>query len=106
MRKSTAAMAAAVGLGVIAATGSAMADGKKMMEITCEDFLALGEDVQPRVVYWMAGYTENGKPEDVIFETEKFKQPVTEVIEACKAQPKARVYDIVSGFYGDPDAAP
>jgi hypothetical protein len=28
------------------------------------------------------------------------------VIEACKAQPKASVYKVVSGYYADADLAP
>jgi acid stress chaperone HdeA len=106
MRMSKIAIAAVAGLGVLAAAGTAMAQGKKLTEITCEEFLALGEDVQPRIVYWMAGYTENGKPEDVVVETDKFKEPVDAVIEACKAQPKASVYKVVSGYYADADLAP
>jgi acid stress chaperone HdeA len=106
MRMSRIAIAAIAGLGVLAAAGAAMAESKKLAKMTCEEFLALGEDVQPRIVYWMAGYAENGKPEDVVVETDSFAEPVDAVVEACKAQPNAPLYKIVSGYYADADLAP
>jgi ABC-type glycerol-3-phosphate transport system substrate-binding protein len=106
MRKSKGALALAVGLTVLAAAGTAMAAKKPATEITCEEFLALGSEVQPRVVYWMEAYSADGKLEDLELDLNDFSRPIVGVIDACQKEPKASLWDKVKDYFRDPDLAP
>jgi hypothetical protein len=99
-------LALAVGLTVLAAAGTAMAAKKPATEITCEEFLALGSEVQPRVVYWMEAYSANGKLEDLELDLNDFNRPIVAVIDACQKEPKASLWDKVTDYFRDPDLAP
>jgi hypothetical protein len=106
MRKSKGALALAVGLIVLAAAGTAMAAKKPATAITCEEFLALGSDVQPRVVYWLEAYSANGKLENLELDLNDFNRPIAAVIDACQKEPKASLWDKVKDYFRDPDVAP
>jgi len=106
IRNSKGALALAVGLTVLAVTGTAVAAKKKATDITCEAFLALGSEVQPRIVYWMEAYAGNGKLEDVEIDMNGFNRPIVAVVEACKQEPKASLWDKIKDFFRDPDFAP
>lgn len=62
-------------------------------EMTCEEFLALGTEVQPRVVYWLEGYSKAGKPEAAEIDVDAIEQPVTMVVTDCRTAPKATVWE-------------
>jgi acid stress chaperone HdeA len=65
--------------------------------MTCEEFLALGQDVQPNVVYYLEGYSEGGKGEAVLVEA--FEEPITMVVSECKKTPKASLMSKVKNFF-------
>ena len=46
--------------GLVSSVPSAEAK-KDLTKITCEEFLGLSEDVQPRAVAWLDGYSKAGK---------------------------------------------
>lgn len=106
MRILKCAMAVAAGLMMFTATGTAMAAKKKVSEITCEEFLALGSEVQPRVVYWIEGFNRSGTPETVEIDVNGFEAPVDAVIEACQKEPKAKLWTLATKYFENPDFAP
>ena len=69
--------------------GAAQAKKLKPSKMTCQDFLALDDVSQPKVVYWTEGFNRKGKPDDVIFDTETTDRLVPVVIEECKKEPTA-----------------
>ena len=67
--------------------------------MTCEEFLALGEDVQPHVVYWIDGYSQSGtaKAEGVVIHA--FERPITVVVSECKKTPKETLWQKIKKFF-------
>jgi len=55
--------------------------------MTCEEFLALGEEVRPRAVYWIEGYSQSGEKVESV-RIDAFARPITTVVEECKKTPK------------------
>ena len=47
-----------------AVAGSAEAKKHNLPKMTCEEFLALGDSLQPRAVAWLDGYSKGGKLKD------------------------------------------
>jgi len=78
---------------------AAQSEGKtvKAETITCEEFLALDQDAQPKVIYYVEGYSEGGKGEAVLIEA--FEQPITTVVSECKKTPKASLMQKVKNFF-------
>jgi acid stress chaperone HdeA len=85
-----AALAGLLALGV----GSVAYAAKKVKprEMTCEEFLALGSEVQPRVVYWLEGYSKSGKLEDAEVDVDSMQRPVAMVVTECRKEPKATLW--------------
>jgi hypothetical protein len=73
-----------------------MPGGKKKLkpvQMTCEEFLALGSDVQPEVAYWLQGYNRKTKTEmDAAGEVD-LERDTAVLIEACKPTPKASLWE-------------
>jgi hypothetical protein len=101
MKKSTRLtrrLAVPVGIAVAAlCVGVAAQAAKKVnpKQITCEEFLALGTEVQPQVVYWLEGYSKAGKPEAAEIDVDALEQPVTMVVTDCRTAPKATLWEKV-----------
>jgi acid stress chaperone HdeA len=89
---------AAIGLGSVAhaAKPEKKLDAKKM---TCEDFLALGTEEQPRVVYWLDGYSKSGKLEDEDIGVDTFERPVAMVVTECHKAPKDSLMDKIKAYF-------
>ncbi|MGE0822422.1 MAG: HdeA/HdeB family chaperone [Candidatus Binatia bacterium] len=89
--------------GTVLATGvfAAPTQTKKInpKQMTCEEFLALGEEVQPHVVYWIDGYAKSGKLTNESVEVDAFARPVTAVIAACKQKPKETLWQKVKSYF-------
>jgi len=71
----------------------------KAKEMTCEDFLALGDDVQPRVVYWLEGYSQSGKPEEAEIDIDAIQRPITVVVTECHKTPKATLLQKIEDYF-------
>jgi acid stress chaperone HdeA len=81
------------------AHASASKPGKvKAKQITCEEFLALGTDVQPRVVYWIEGYSKAGRPEAAEIDLDALERPVAMVVTECQRAPKATLWEKVKKY--------
>jgi len=75
-----------VAMGV--AADKAIAAQKSLGKMTCEDFLALDEVVQPKAVYWAVAYGQGGKPEAAVLDVDATERLVPVIIEECKKAPK------------------
>ena len=70
----------------------------KPESITCEEFLVMGKEVQPHVVYWIEGYSEAGtKAQGVVIEA--FERPITVVVEECRKAPKDTLSEKIKKFF-------
>ena len=72
---------------------SATAAPLNPLKAKCKDFVALGEDVQPVAVFWIAGHDKSGKLKDGEVDEEFLAQPIATLVEDCKAKPMASFYD-------------
>src|SRR5262245_39766521 len=62
-------------------------------KMTCADFLALGDSIQPRAVAWLDGYSAAGKlKEQDIGEIDVARETETLVV-VCKQDPKVTFWD-------------
>ncbi len=62
--------------------------------MTCEEFLELGEEVQPAVVYWLHG--KSGKIDAI--DIEEYHTPVAYVVAECTKEKQATVWEKVTGY--------
>jgi acid stress chaperone HdeA len=86
-------MLLAVVIGVAGAAGVAQAKKHNLPKMTCEEFLALGEDLQPRAVAWLDGYSKGGKlKEEDVGEVDVDRQ-VEVLVVSCKEDPKKTLWD-------------
>jgi hypothetical protein len=77
----------------VAIAGSAQAKKHNLPKMTCEEFLALGDDLQPRAVAWLDGYSKGGKvKEEDIGEVDIDRQTDVLVI-SCKQDPKKTLWE-------------
>jgi len=79
---------AALALGVGAKPSAAASPSKPLGKMTCEDFLALDETIQPKAVIYAVAYAKGGKPEAAMVDIEATDTVTPIVIEECKAKPK------------------
>jgi acid stress chaperone HdeA len=56
--------------------------------MTCEDFLGLEEDFQPKAVYWAVAYGSKGQPEAEAMEVDGVETVTPFVIQECQRAPK------------------
>ena len=63
------------------------------MKAKCEDFLLLGEEVQPVAAFWVAGHDKSGKLKKGEIDEEFLARPIVTLIEECKARPKTSFYE-------------
>lgn len=71
----------------VLAAQAAVADTKKpVSKWTCEEFLAVQDDFQPKVVYWATAKAKSGKPDSVV-DIEGTEKVVPVIIDDCKKAP-------------------
>lgn len=61
---------------------------KPMSKMTCEEFLGLEDDYQPKAVYWAVAYGSKGQPEAEVVGVDGVETVTPFVIEECKKAPK------------------
>jgi len=61
---------------------------KPMSKMTCEDFLGLEEDFQPKAVYWAVAYGSKGQPEAEAMEVDGVETVTPFVIQECQRAPR------------------
>jgi len=93
-KKFVGAFAVAVAAGSLLTAPPVGAASKQVDQITCEEFLALNPDDQNRVAYWVDGYQASKNEETVgTVAFDKFGQPIGALVEDCKAEPKATLWE-------------
>jgi hypothetical protein len=88
--------------GIVLPGSAAHAD--KVKNITCEQFLAMDEDAQDDIVYWVHGVQAGQSKQTVAVEEvdvgyDAFGRPVAEVVTACKGDKKASLWDKVKRHF-------
>jgi acid stress chaperone HdeA len=61
---------------------------KPLGKMSCEDFLALDEHFQPKVVYYAVAYAKGGKVESAGVNIGGIEKIVPAVVDDCKKAPK------------------
>ena len=88
-------------VGIMALGGSVLAAQSeksiKPENMTCEEFLVLGKDVQPHVVYWIDGYSQGSAKTEVVIHS--FERPITVVVNECKKTPKESLLEKIKKFF-------
>jgi acid stress chaperone HdeA len=67
--------------------------------MTCEEFLALGKEVRPNVVYWIDGYAKSGKLKEEAVEIDTFSRPITVIVDECQKTPKESLWQKVKSYF-------
>jgi|UniRef100_E6QRD0 hypothetical protein len=68
-------------------------------KMTCEEFTALDETAQPKVVYWAEGFNHKGKPKDAVIDIDSTDKLVPVLITECKKTPKASFWQKVKSHF-------
>ncbi len=63
--------------------------------MTCEEFIALDEEVQPVVVYWLHG--KSGEIE--VIEIDEYQTPVAYAVTECQKEKEATVWDKIKHYF-------
>lgn len=71
---------------VLAAQAAVAETKKPVSKWTCEEFLAVQDDFQPKVVYWATAKAKSGKPDSVV-DIEGTEKVVPVIIDDCKKAP-------------------
>lgn len=69
----------------------------KPVEMTCEDFLALGSDVQPEVAYWLDGYNRKTGTDVAAAGEVDLERDMAVLVQECKPAPKASLWERLKG---------
>lgn len=76
-------------------TRSATAATYKPVQMTCEEFVALGEVERPKVLYWAEGWTQKGKATDAVVDVRESDRQLPKVVADCTSAPKALLSTVV-----------
>jgi acid stress chaperone HdeA len=75
-----------LGAAVVAQSALAEDSKKPVSGWTCEEFLAVEGDFQPKVIYWATAKNKTGKPGSIV-DIEGTEKVVPMVIDDCKKTP-------------------
>ncbi len=68
---------------------------KTLDKVTCEDFLAFDEVIQPKYVIAAAAHAKGGKPKNIVIDVVETETLVPILIEECTKAPKESFFDKV-----------
>ena len=68
---------------------------KTLDKVTCEDFLAFDEVIQPKYVIAAAAHAKGGKPKNIVIDVVETETLVPVLIEECTKTPKESFFDKV-----------
>ncbi len=72
---------------------------KSPTKMTCEEFLTLGDEIKPRVIYWLDGYNKKGRLNEAELGVISFERPVAVIIDACKKTPKESLWQKIKQLF-------
>jgi len=64
----------------------------KPVKMTCDEFMALGKDVQPEVAYFLDGYSRKGKTNVALAGEVDLERDTAVFVEICKPAPKESLW--------------
>jgi hypothetical protein len=73
----------------------AAVSGHKAGEMTCEDFLALGDVERPKAAYWIEGYNRSGKLTDSFIDVDETDKMVPVLVSDCTKNPTEPLSKVV-----------
>ena len=82
-----------------AMTTPLLAETHHPAKMTCEEFVALDEVVQPKVVYWAEGFHKKGKPEDLVIDVDETDSLVPVLITECQETPKLSFWEKIKSHF-------
>ncbi|MGJ0535214.1 acid-activated periplasmic chaperone HdeA [Methylocystis sp.] len=89
---------AAAALSFYATNGLAEAK-KPTSKWTCEDFLAVDDQFQPKVIYWSSAQSKKGKPLATDVDIEGTEKVIPMVIDDCKKAPQESFWSKLKGAW-------
>jgi len=90
-----------LGLAVTAVAGQST---KPVSQWTCQEFLAVDGQFQPKVIYSASMLTKQGKPEDTVIDVDGTEKVIPIVISECKKTPKASFWTKVKDAWATVEA--
>lgn len=66
---------------------------------TCEEFLAVDDQFQPKVIYWSSAQTKAGKPLGSTVDIQGAEKVIPMVIDDCKKAPKESFWSKLKGAW-------
>jgi acid stress chaperone HdeA len=86
-------LAAAAAPAIAIAAGPA---NKPLGQWSCEDFLAVNDQIKPKVVYWATAYAKGGKPEAAVLDIDATETVTPAIIDSCTKAPKNSFWQTVT----------
>jgi acid stress chaperone HdeA len=62
---------------------------KPVTEWTCREFIALGDQYRPKVVYWASAYAKGGEPEASELDVAGTEQITPGIVQDCEREPES-----------------
>ncbi len=79
---------------------NALAETKKpTSKWTCEDFLAVDDQFQPKVIYWSSAQSKKGKPLATDVDIEGTEKVIPIIIDDCKKAPQESFWSKLKGAW-------
>jgi hypothetical protein len=76
-----------------------VASAPKPTSMTCQDFVALEDVAQPRVVYWSEGFNKDAGPADAVVDIDGTDRLVPILVQECKATPKLTFWEKIKKYF-------
>jgi hypothetical protein len=67
--------------------------------MTCQEFLALEDVTQPRLVYWAEGFSKDGGINDSTVDIDETDRLVPVLVKECKETPKLTFWQKVKKYF-------
>jgi len=67
--------------------------------MSCEEFLAVEDVVQPKLVYWAAGFNKDGGATDSVVDITETDRIVPVLVKECKEAPKLTLWQKIKKYF-------
>jgi acid stress chaperone HdeA len=107
MKLARAAAAAILAVAVLPALPAAAAapGNKPLGQWTCEEFLAVNDQIKPKVVYWATAYGKGGKPEAAVLDIDATETVTPAIVDSCTKAPKESFWKTVKAEWAKVEKA-
>jgi len=76
-----------------------MAAAPQPAKMSCEEFLAVEDVVQPKLVYWAAGFNKDGGATDSVVDITETDRIVPVLVKECKEAPKLTLWQKIKKYF-------